>query len=140
MKEIIMAIIVLFGGLVLSISTYNDSRSASKLERQGLEVVSEVLNEYTEKTKNGVVYAYNISPSFKTQNGMVYTCHGEVKQEIIDQLRVIPTIKIRYLMNDPQTCMIDGAENKMSWLILIVGIVMVLGSVAYMYNRSSIYK
>lgn len=138
MKEIIWALIILIGGLVLAITSFNDSRDAAKLEKYGIEVVSEALSQYTENTKNGAVTGYSIAPSYKVQGGGMYTCHGNVSKDVIDRLQVNPTIKIRYLLTDPTICTIEGKEKSQYWLVILIGAVMFLGSAAYLYNRSSI--
>lgn len=138
MKEIIMALIVLFGGATLSISTFNDFRENSKLEKQGIEVMSEVLNEYTENTKNGKIQNYTISPAFKVQSGGSYTCHATVNEGVINQLKVNGIIKIRYLLIDPSICAVEGEEQRDGWFVMIIGIGIILGSIAYIYNRSSL--
>ncbi|WP_315075633.1 hypothetical protein [Acinetobacter guillouiae] len=138
MKEIIMALLVLFGGLALSIEAFNNSRNISKLEKQGIEAISEPLLEYAERVKNGTVVGYNISPSFKAKDGGIYTCHGDVEKEVIENLRVNHTIKIRYLLNAPKVCEIDGEKQESFGFIMVVGIIMILGSIAYIYNRSGL--
>lgn len=138
MKEIILALLVLLGGLVFSIGAFNSSRDISKLEKQGVEVISEPLLEYAEQVKNGTVIGYNISPSFKAKDGGIYTCRGDVEKEVIENLRVNHTIKIRYLLNAPKVCEIDGQKQESFGFMMIVGIIMVLGSGAYIYNRSGL--
>ena len=138
MKEKIFALIVLFGGLFLSITAFNDSRDYSKVLSMGVDAMSEPITQYMEKTKRGAVIAYNISPSFKAKDGMIYTCHGDVAKEIIDRLRDNPIIKIRYLINSPQICMIEGQDNQNFWFVITIGLVMALGSAVYIYNRSNL--
>lgn len=138
MKEIIFALIILFGGLTLTITSFNESRDFTKVKERGIDVISEVMTEYTEKTKNGVTIGYDISPSFKAKDGGIYTCHGHVAKEVIENLRSNPVIKVRYLLNSPNVCTIEGEESKSFWFVITVGLILALGSVAYIYNRSGL--
>ncbi|OTG91943.1 hypothetical protein [Acinetobacter sp. ANC 3813] len=138
MKEKIFALIILFGGLILSITSFNDSRDYSKVEKRGIDVMSEPMTQYAERTKRGAVVGYNISPRFKAKDGAMYTCHGDVAKAVIDRLRDNPVIKVRYLLNSPEVCMIEGQNTKNFWFLMTIGLMMILGSAAYIYNRSNL--
>lgn len=138
MKEILMAGLIFILGLWLTCIAFGEHRDYAKLDTQGIDVMSEPLDGYTKHTKAGVTTGYSIYPKFQTQNGESHSCSGNVDQEIVDHLQALPIIKVRYLSIDPSICRVDGADTKGVWFIMLIGIGMVLGSAAYIYNRSSL--
>ena len=138
MKEILVSICILVLGMWLSFSAFGDYRSHARLETQGIDVMSQPLEKYTEKTKAGITVGYNVSPEFITQSGGSYSCYGNVDKGIIDHLQGLPIIKVRYLPNDPSVCSIEGAEKNGAWFLILLGIAMAIGSALFIYNRSTL--
>lgn len=138
MKENLIAGFLLLVGLFLAVNAFNESRDRSKLDARGIDVISEPLDGYTERRKAGVVIGYSVSPHYKAQNGQTYTCSGNVDKGVIDSLQGLPVIKVRYLATKPQVCYVNGAETSGVWFVMLMGMIMILGSGAYIYNRSSL--
>ncbi|MDE2420584.1 MAG: hypothetical protein KGO49_05325 [Gammaproteobacteria bacterium] len=137
MKDILVALCILVLGIWLFFSAFGDYRSHARLETEGIDVVSEPLDKYTEKTKGGVTIGYDIAPNFQTKSGGNHSCYGSVDKEIIDHLKGMPIIKVRYLPSDPSVCSIEGAKKGDLWFVILLGLGMMIGSVLFMYNKST---
>ncbi|WP_407304578.1 hypothetical protein [Acinetobacter sp.] len=138
MKEKFFAGIICILGIFLVLEGCGERSDQAKLAERGIEVMSQPITEYNQRTKRGVTMGYEVSPTFQTTTGQTYTCHGNVSESIINQLKYNPVIEIKYLLNDPSICAVDHAETSGIWFAILIGLGMALGSVAYIYNRSSL--
>lgn len=138
MKEKFFAGIICILGIFLALEGCSERSDQAKLAERGIEVMSQPITGYTQRTKRGVTTGYEVSPIFQTTTGQTYTCHGNVSESTINQLQHNPVIKIKYLLNDPSICAVDHAETNGVWFAILIGLGMALGSVAYIYNRSSL--
>ena len=135
MKAFALSVIVLIMGIFLLTQGCSDRRDNQRLASYGVEVMSEPLADYTERRKGGVVIGYSVRPDFKTQQGQQYHCSGEVSKETIDQLQGNPVIKVRYLPQKPSVCSVDGEKTGGLWLVILLGLGLIIGSIAYGYNQ-----
>ncbi|XID74969.1 hypothetical protein ACF3NA_10800 [Alkanindiges sp. WGS2144] len=135
MKAILGALVVLILGLFLLMQGCSERRDNKNLATQGIEVISEPLDGYTERRKAGVVIGYSVAPDFKTRNGERYHCSGEVSKEVIDRLQGFPVIKVRYLPGKPSVCSVEGEKTGELWFVILLGLGLIIGSLAYAYNQ-----
>lgn len=138
-ENIFYAIIALIFGIVSIYNGINDYLNHSKLNNSTAQVISEPMTNYTEKTKYGIAVGYEIDPAFTPiGSNTTYKCHALVEKETIDQLQNNPVVTIRYIAEDPSICQVDGeAESNLSWFMPLIGIILTLGSIAYIYNAYS---
>lgn len=135
MKTIALSVIILIMGIFLLTEGCSERRDNQRLASYGVEVTSEPLANYTERRKGGMVIGYSVSPDFKTQQGEQYHCSGEVSKEVIDDLQGNPVIKVRYLPGKPSVCSVEGEKTSELWLVILLGLGMIIGSIAYAYNQ-----
>lgn len=144
MKEMLMAALVLLMGLWLSVVSLGTNRDQSRLAKYGVEVQSAPLEGYTERKKGGVTVDYRIKAAFTAKNGGHGNCWGSVDKAMIDRLKENPVVTVRYLPTDPnlEVCQVMGAtsESGTSWFLILLGLVLTLGSAAFMYNRWSVQR
>ncbi len=140
MKEIFFALLVLLGGVVLFIEANGDRRDQASVQANGIDVMSEPLEGYTMRKKAGVTIGYDLRANFKTTSGASHTCSGSVKKEIIDRLEGAPMIKVRYLAQDPNVCSLEGEEAGSFWFVTLLSLGLIIGSIAYIYNRMTIAR
>lgn len=135
MKENFLALLLMIGGLLLLIESYNVYDELNQLESHGLEIISEPITEYTREVKGGNTVGYSIRVKYKVPYAGVFTCYGKVKKEVIDHLSNVNIIKVRYLPNDPTVCSVENADSSEIVFHFVVGFILVLGSSFYIYNR-----
>lgn len=140
MKEIFFALLVLLGGVVLFIEANGDRRDQASVQANGIDVMSEPLEGYTIRKKAGVTIGYDLRANFKTTSGASHTCSGSVKKETIDRLEGAPMIKVRYLAQDPKVCSLEGEEAGSFWFVTLLSLGLIIGSIAYIYNRMTIAR
>lgn len=128
----------ILAGLYIALTGYSDHSDYEKLKKYGVEVVSEPLTDYVERTKGGRTVGYSVTPKFKTESGSMGSCSGSVDKAMIDRLEnTEPTLKVRYLSSNPSVCQVEGADEKGGWFVTILGTVMFLGAGAYLFNYLS---
>lgn len=140
MKEIIFALLVLFGGVVLFIEVNGDRRDQASVQANGIDVMSEPLEGYTVRKKAGVTIGYDLRANFKTTSGASHICSGSVKKETIDRLESVQMIKVRYLAQDPKVCSLEGEEAGSFWFITLISLGLIIGAIAYVYNRVTLAR
>lgn len=140
MKEIIFALIVLFGGVFLLIEANSDRRDQASVQANGIDVMSEPLDGYTIRKKRGVTIGYDLRANFKTTTGAAYTCFGGVEKETIDRLEGAPIIKVRYLARDPSICKLEGEKAGNFLFVTLLALGLIVGSIAYIYNRMTLAR
>jgi hypothetical protein len=140
MKEIFFALLVLFGGVVLLVEANNDRRDQASVKTNGIDVISEPLEGYTIRKKAGVAIGYDLRANFKTTTGASHTCFGSVQKDTIDRLEGAPTIKVRYLAQDPDICSLEGEEKGSFWFVTLISLGLIIGSIAYIYNRMTVAR
>lgn len=121
------------GGLYFA---YKDFSESSALEENGIEVFSQPLEEYVEHTKNGTVVSYTIKASFATASGSIHQCHGRISSEMLEQLKGMPIVRVRYLADTPKICTVVGSDKDSLWmtiLSILLSLIAIAGSVAYIY-------
>ncbi len=138
MKEIFFALLVLVGGVVLFIEANGDRRDQASVKAHGIDVMSEPIEGYTVRKKAGVTIGYNLTANFKTTSGASHRCSGSVEKQTIDRLQGAPVIKVRYLAQDPQVCSLEGEEAGSFWFVTLLSLGLIVGSIAYIYNRMTI--
>ncbi len=138
-KVVIVSLFFFFAGLYFINEGYHEHSRFSKLEKLGINVMSEPLEGYTENKRNGTTEDYSIYPIFKDDKGNTYKCSGQVDKPIIDSMQENPVIEIRYLADDPYTCQIKGADTRGTWMEFGLGMVMTLVSSVFLFNALSIF-
>lgn len=124
--NLFLPVVVLLLGLTLTLFGAYGQFTASKLQQNGVVVNSLDIEGNTEVIMNGSHSLREIAPQFKTKEGEVHTCRARLNENMLADLNSI--VEVRYLPENPKVCDIKGAKPNHSKKPIVLGLLMMLGS------------
>ncbi len=144
LRELLYLFCALLGGLYFAWNGFGDYMNLQRLStRAAITTSSLPLEGYTqEKTGRGPTdYVYSIKAKYRDTQGQLHGCLDYIEKPTLDQLLQKPIVKVRYLKNRPNVCMVEGARREEHGLLKgFAGLLVVLGVMGFGVYRLSLMQ